>query len=777
MKKKQQKLLTLFLGRMTKYTAILLVFSCMLMLVVNHAYSLAREIVVDKSLQRLEGGVVMLENEIKKANSIAGILSSSEDYRNLLRVKGMPGSEVYPNITNLQKEISQLCVTLDFSALSYLMFKHSPIFISNLMATDDYHKIYPQFLFHNDLDVTAWRETMMDFSYGNRLISQEQIHISSFYGNSYNGVVCTHNTLQSGSQSGGISQSSVFVTVLDSARIIESFIYADQIEDGFFYIVNQNGDYLLHSNYENQRPLVDIENNGQANVNGESYFIVKAKSHDLGIQAVHGISMNALAADIHALVTTILVFCTAGVIVIILLSLFFSLKEARSIGKIVSMVSLVTEKPFEKNEYAYIDTAFRDLDNTNRHQQARIEKLNSYVRIYALENLLINGCYTAKERNEISQYFGRTFDCFCVVTFALACADESLASEDLLDNGVSLLEDAFAQAMGGRYSFLSLRMSGEEVVFVAFTAEEAEMDMDLIKVQVTQSIYRFNRQEDSKVLLNAGISLQENGAANAQKAYQQARSAIRMNHVPNASGVFLFRPPVEKEIAKGVGTSLLSRCYDIIIAGDKASLIAFFDDVRESVEGAWHDEQEIMQLFFSLRQPVYDAYDVIVVDKKEKPRCLPEFPIYRAGYKRTEILDIFLQYSFCLCDVVATNRKSNNDRLKQRVVDFIKAHFANPELSAAMISEHLLITEKYVFSLVKEATGKSLSKCIENTRLDRAEEYLLTTEYSNASIYPLCGFGSENTFYRAFSKRHGVSPSVWKAARAGILGTQEHADP
>jgi AraC-like DNA-binding protein len=117
---------------------------------------------------------------------------------------------------------------------------------------------------------------------------------------------------------------------------------------------------------------------------------------------------------------------------------------------------------------------------------------------------------------------------------------------------------------------------------------------------------------------------------------------------------------------------------------------------------------------------------------------------------------------------VIGNKKSNNNRLKTDILNYIGAHYGDASLSAGSIASELLISEKYVFSFVKEQTGKSLGKYIEEIRLLNAEQLLLTTDYSNNRIWKLCGFGSENTFYRAFSKKHGVTPTVWRENQSSL---------
>ena len=73
-----------------------------------------------------------------------------------------------------------------------------------------------------------------------------------------------------------------------------------------------------------------------------------------------------------------------------------------------------------------------------------------------------------------------------------------------------------------------------------------------------------------------------------------------------------------------------------------------------------------------------------------------------------------------------------------------------------------MVSERYLYGVVKEASGKTFGKYIESLRMKKAEQLLLTTDLTNIQIFQQCGFGSENTFYRNFLKAHGMPPAVWK---------------
>lgn len=256
---------------------------------------------------------------------------------------------------------------------------------------------------------------------------------------------------------------------------------------------------------------------------------------------------------------------------------------------------------------------------------------------------------------------------------------------------------------------------------------------------------------------------------NSKTAYQQAKYAISINENYISSGVYVYEPVQEYSDKKVFDIAILIRLYDAIVAGEKSTVAQIFSDSLKTITACSFTEQEQLQIFFSFRQTVYNTHRVIINNKLEGEEthnvALPEYEHI------SDIIKLFNElYSIAekLCDIVMENRRSNNEKLKEDIVEYINKHYSDVNLSASSIASALLISEKYVFSFVKEQTGKSLGKFIEEVRIVNAERLLLETEHSNSQILKLCGFGSENTFYRAFSKKHSVSPTVWRENKKNL---------
>ncbi len=127
------------------------------------------------------------------------------------------------------------------------------------------------------------------------------------------------------------------------------------------------------------------------------------------------------------------------------------------------------------------------------------------------------------------------------------------------------------------------------------------------------------------------------------------------------------------------------------------------------------------------------------------------------------------QYVRELCDIVNTHKKSHNTKLKEMVLTYIREHFNQSDCYAGVIAEHVGISEKYLYSFVKEQTGYSVGEYISNLRMEKACELLIGSDIPINRIYCETGFNSENTFYKAFRRKFGISPGAYRQQQQHIV--------
>ncbi|QNK57024.1 helix-turn-helix domain-containing protein [Paenibacillus sp. PAMC21692] len=759
---KTNRTVVIFLKRLIKYVLIFAVLILMIAPLYFKSYGLAKQLTVDKSNAKLQEGLDTLELQVLRAHEITNLLRQEDSFKRLFFLKGPPASEYYVDINQLHTKLKSLSLTQDMFTNVYVVFKNNPLFISNHLSSDDYENVYERYYNYEDITVEEWRELLFAEHYNVQIMPAKQV-FSSYYSREYfDGITMLLNN----SYFTAFEQQSVLAVDFDKRDILNKLLYEDQLDDHVAYITDNDNHVILSHNDNGEELPRDIRNLDEITIGQNKYTAITYSNDLLGMKAVIGIPQHAMEQNVNSLLELVMLYVIGGIVIIILLLLAFSMKETLWLKKLLEAASKSKSSHARTrigNEYKYINNAFQEMNTVNEEQLHRIRALNDSIQYSVLKHLLILGVYTAREREEVEGYFGDLFDCYFVVKVSHRLEDSAEASQKVGYNIGLDIEKAFRNI--AVRDMVPLNFHSDETVFVLFLDRQDDSRIQGLKTRLTELVRTISAKAPVPVTINMGLSSLASDLDHAKRAYQQAMYALSINDNDVSGGVHVYEPPAEDAEKQSFDIAIALKLYDALIAGEKAIVSQIFAGSIKLISAQSLDEQEQLQIFFSFRQSVHNACKVISAKKNGGD----EHPVSVPDYDQTgDVIKLCLelkQVSLQLCDVVLSSKRSNNDKLRSDIMKYIEEQYANPVLSASSIAEELFISEKYVFSFVKEQTGKSLGKYIEEIRIGQAERLLTETDYSNSKIWKLCGFGSENTFYRAFAKKHVVSPTVWRENR------------
>lgn len=755
----------LFLKRLIKYFLILAVLLLMIAPLYVKSYDLAKQLTVEKSAAKLQDGLNALERQIMRAQEISGLLRQEESFKRLLFLRGDPPSSYYPEFNRLQSKLKSLSLTQEFFSNAYLVFRDNPVFVSGAISSDDYASVYARNYGYPGVSLERWREELFGESYIVKLLPAKPVRSAYAGRGEFEGV----SLLINASYYNALGQKSVLVVDIDTRALVERFLYENQIGDHLLYVTDSENRLLLTHNADaSWVPAPEGKLPEETRIGSRRYVMLESTGEQLGLKAIAGVPSSTFESGVNALLELVLAYAAIGTLAVVALAVAFSIRETLSLKGLVETAGKLSQTRFTaRDEYEYIDRAFTRIHSLNEERLGRIEALSESVRYSTLKNLLLLGVHTEREIEEATASFGDRFDRFCVIRIRYrpeaSPPDRTEETERLRLIGTEL-EPRFREAL--RSDALELNMQAGETVFVVFGGGGEAERIPALKKRLAEAIRSIQREPGTPPIVNIGMSGEARGLRQAKTAYGQAGFALSLNDNGVSSGVSEFEAAASTGEGPEFDGTVTLKLHDALIAGDRTAVQQIFTDSLKQLANRAQAEQEQLQIFFTIRQTVFDARKTIGGSgARNEASSLPELPEYDRAQDAARLFVELERTALSLCESVAGRKKSNNERLKTDILDHIASRYADPALSAGSIASSLLISEKYVFSFVKEQTGKSLGKYIEEIRLAHAERLLLETDESNSAILKRCGFGSENTFYRAFSKKHGVTPAVWKENR------------
>lgn len=131
--------------------------------------------------------------------------------------------------------------------------------------------------------------------------------------------------------------------------------------------------------------------------------------------------------------------------------------------------------------------------------------------------------------------------------------------------------------------------------------------------------------------------------------------------------------------------------------------------------------------------------------------------------EREEIIlqSLLLELIYTISKDVSLNIKngsrSGNGPVIEKALDYVSQHLTE-ELTLEMVADAVSISPVYFHKIFKASVGKTLRDYIEEQRIKKAIDLLLTTNDSLTQITFKCGFSSQSYFSFVFKRRMKKTP-------------------
>ena len=102
-----------------------------------------------------------------------------------------------------------------------------------------------------------------------------------------------------------------------------------------------------------------------------------------------------------------------------------------------------------------------------------------------------------------------------------------------------------------------------------------------------------------------------------------------------------------------------------------------------------------------------------------------------------------------------------SDSLYEKTVRYIEQNYAD-RLTLDKIAEQMHASKSYLSRLYKSRSGRNLFDDILSRQIEKAKEYLITTDWKIYRISEKVGFEDAGYFSRVFKKQCGLSPKEFK---------------
>jgi two-component system response regulator YesN len=115
-----------------------------------------------------------------------------------------------------------------------------------------------------------------------------------------------------------------------------------------------------------------------------------------------------------------------------------------------------------------------------------------------------------------------------------------------------------------------------------------------------------------------------------------------------------------------------------------------------------------------------------------------------------------------VCRLWNEGRSNQGSRMLETIKRIVHERYSQNMLSVGFIADELGITQPYLSSFFKKATGQTILEFIAEVRLQEAKRLLGDTEYTVGQIAQAIGYSNDIGFIRFFKKHEGITPGQYR---------------
>ncbi|MDO4326612.1 MAG: helix-turn-helix domain-containing protein [bacterium] len=729
---------------------VLVVILCCIPFGIN-TYRYIREYTISKNVSQLEKNIHSLDNQIEKMNMIASMMGEDEHLLRLASIQGELPGEKYLYMRYVKQRLFDIHNIYDFASMSFLIFRRNQFFISASQVDEDYSHYYGRFLTAGDMKAEEFRNLILGVGERSPYLSIENMR---YYG-SQKEVQLDHAVLyiepvETGSRIG--ARNAFLVFIIDEQKIIDMLLADDYRNHALLLIQDKNGQNVV--GYGAEWEELETMNNmqeGEIQIGNSKYWLLRYKELKSGLTITAGYPMANIYGQLHYIIKLLLFYVALGGIVAILLTVLWTIHWFKPIRKILYKVSQLDGiEAAKNNEYDYIWESILKLVSDKDEMEMKMLLADAQKQAIMVENMFIKGFSSQEQLERFKKMFSYEENGYYVVIFRVGQSEQEQKQQILL-YAMELFQKQCRNKM--------VQVHPESDISVVLIAADAGLDD--ASLQEMLHLVSDMVSTDYEANLVIGISRKQTDLNRVNVAFAQARQTVNAYSGKHKGSVEFYQLMYDTK-KNYFHMDSFRKLYDLILCADRQGIKREFQEMRQEIQNEPEKyEFQKFEIYYAIQFILHSVcqqmalpvegsmHTSIEIQNCELSQCL-----WNMQHKVMEV-----------CDLIDGRKASRNEKLRLQILEYMEKNFNRPELNADIASTELNISEKYIYSFLKEQTGRTFAGYLEERRVVYAKTCLEQTDWSNEKIAQESGFGSANTFYRIFKKQVGVSPSVYRKSQ------------
>jgi two-component system, response regulator YesN len=465
---------------------------------------------------------------------------------------------------------------------------------------------------------------------------------------------------------------------------------------------------------------------------------------------------------LHDIRNMAMVISTFTILVVILLSLFFSNRNAKPLSKIQDVLKNASgdDEGENRDPFETLQRSISSLVSDNSSLNDRVAMQRAHLREMTLLRIL-NGEF--KNLQDIDRSIGFLSLSIAADLYTVVCINlfpsEEIQSMNTVEEGLLgrlLLDDLLLQHNSPcRIHIITLGESEYSLIF-SWDSLSADECRDTTERLMKESVEMLRREYGLIPVWGGGtfvdslelISLSYDNAREVLNRTGSEKNDRGRWYIPSERNTTDIHYPLEVE----------NRILYLARAGEYDTFLTVYRSNLEKNGHLFHD-RKLRGYYFDLLRNTF--YRMDLNNSLFSELCLKMQGI-DVSREADQVVEEIREIYAGICRFISDNKKSRNDRLKDEILGYLQANYRDINISLISVSSRFHMSGGYLSHFFKEQTGTNFSTYLEDIRIGKAIEIL---ERENRKIQDLIedvGYTNVYSFRRAFKKITGLSPSQYR---------------
>ena len=584
----------------------------------------------------------------------------------------------------------------------------------------------------------------------------------------------------------GYEASSGAVRIFFEKKVLENLMPVTE-KAGLQYILNESGDVIYYKSGESltetavaivseaeselQEELTenvtqtDDDADGMQKLSirlsGKKYVVLRYKSPS-GYSYCSLLPLMQFNARKMASVISLTAFILLAAAVGLALCWHMSTRSATPLNELLKEALRLAERQEEHNSvFSKLSDIFQYVGTVNSDLAEMMEEQKPYIRTTFVNRLLFGNPLSQSEYDWLENRMG--FKCrdkvFTVLVFRIIIPEnEAESNVDLLNTcTLSLIEVAKKAFPGCLYA-----VTGEAQVSMILGTDKQmrENIMSFAEEKVVQIRGELPGNIAERLFVYGGNIVEQ--AENIYESYHNAVFAFMNEKSQIENQIIWFRKNTGKSAAAFPYFELSVRLTRLVTSGDEQGL---HDALREIMKEYIFENnlptwlQQI--LLNELQAILFRILAGLELDEAENQKYFCELEKNHMSPILEQITNTLGLYR-SLCAHVNEMKNQEAGKMMPAILAFLDSNYGDQNLSLAMVADKFNISVPYLSALFKTSAGVNFSNYVEGLRIEKAKGLLKNTSMTVGEIAVTTGYGSANSFCRAFKRVTGDSASEYR---------------